>query len=598
MKYLYLLLLWLWGCHIIYAQTPFIKEKRDYVWLMGYRSNPNTALVGGTRIDFNFSPPALSYEYRELNFDVTNASICDAEGNLLFYTNGIEVHDNQDLQIENGWGLNPDPYTEVWADRGYYLSQGVLFLPVPDSLSRFFLVHSEVTTFPEGINGGYRVGHRLYLSKIEEGDSALGLSQVSIKNHILIADTIDFGKVTAVRHANGKDWWMVQQEYFSNHYYTLLATSDSIKLIGLQSVGEASPSGLGQAVFSPDGKKYAKLDLHYIGQDQYLNIYDFDRCAGDLYNPIQLTYRDTAFSGGVAISPNSRFLYVSSYRYIYQYDLEAADIEASREVVAVYDGGLAPPPFEVPTRFFLCQLAPDDKIYISSTNTVPLLHVIHNPNAKGAACEVEQRGLALPTFNAFGIPNSPYYGLGPEDGSPCDTLGLDHHPKAAFRYRASEAEPGHFGFWDYSLFFPTHWEWDFGDGSAGSTEQDPEHAYAQGGTYKVCLTVSNEHASDTYCEWVEVDLPSSSQAAPPPPALKLYPNPAHDYLSVELPFRLPQGGRWHLRDLQGRPLRSGALPLGQPLLMLDLAGLPGGVYVFELALPDGRRLVEKVVVVR
>jgi hypothetical protein len=32
--------------------------------------------------------------------------------------------------------------------------------------------------------------------------------------------------------------------------------------------------------------------------------------------------------------------------------------------------------------------------------------------------------------------------------------------------------------------------------------------------------------------------------------------------------------------------------------MLDLAGLPGGVYAFELALPEGGRLVEKVVVVR
>jgi hypothetical protein len=595
MKYLYLLLLWLWGCHIIYAQTPFIKEKRDYVWLMGYRSNPNTALVGGTRIDFNFSPPALSYEYRELNFDVTNASICDAGGNLLFYTNGIEVHDHQDLQIENGWGLNPDPYTEVWADRGYNLYQGALFLPIPENSNRYYLLHGERTTFPEGIFGNYRIVAKLYMSEISSGQQ---MDEIAIKNHPLVSDTLDFGKITAVRHANGRDWWVLQQEYFSNRYYLLMATPSDISLAGNQAIGEPTASGLGQAVFAPNGSKYVRYTGHDFQSGQFIDIYNFDRCTGQLYDPTQINYNDTAFSGGVAISPNSRFLYVSSYRYIYQYDLEAGDIEASREVVAVYDGGLAPPPFEVPTRFFLCQLAPDDKIYISSTNTVPLLHVIHNPNAKGAACEVEQRGLALPTFNAFGIPNSPYYGLGPEDGSPCDTLGLDHHPKAAFRYRASEAEPGHFGFWDYSLFFPTHWEWDFGDGSAGSTEQDPEHAYAQGGTYKVCLTVSNEHASDTYCEWVEVDLPSSSQAAPPPPALKLYPNPAHDYISVELPFRLPQGGRWHLRDLQGRPLRSGTLPPGQPLLMLDLAGLPGGVYAFELALPDGGRLVEKVVVVR
>ena len=67
-----------------------------------------------------------------------------------------------------------------------------------------------------------------------------------------------------------------------------------------------------------------------------------------------------------------------------------------------------PPPNALTAPFFLSQLAPDNKIYVSIPNTVRAIHVIHNPNAKGAACEVEQRGLILPTYNKFGIPTAPY----------------------------------------------------------------------------------------------------------------------------------------------------------------------------------------------
>ena len=563
---------------VSFTQAIFIKEKRDYVWLLGYNSNFVDTSVGGTRIDFNYSPPLLSYEFRNLDFDATNASICDPIGNLLFYTNGISIHAPtipQGQQIVNGGGLNPDPYTQEWAGRGYNLIQGALILPVPDSLDRYYLLHGERTTFPEGLNGSYRITHKLYLSKVKISENGQGVA--TLKNHSLISDTLDYGKITAVRHANGRDWWVLQQEFFNNRYYTLLANPQGISIENFQTIGIARPSGLGQAAFSPDGNKYAKLDIHYIGQDQYLNIFDFDRCTGTLFNPLQIIYRDTAVAGGIAISPNSRFLYVSSFRYVYQYDLWADDIEASKETVAIYDGFQSPAPLA--TTFFLCQLAPDGKIYISASNTVKYLHIIHNPNGQGTDCQIEQHGIELPTYNAFGIPNHPFYGLGPEDGSPCDTLGIDHHPQAAFRHAEQELEAT---FWDYSLFFPTSWQWDFGDGSAGSTEQNPVHEYAEPGVYEVCLTVSNDNASDTYCEWVEVMVTATGEVPPGGMAMKVYPNPAKDYVVIEPQQRLPQGAFWSLRDALGRELRRGELPEGQPQLVLNLEGLPGGVYICSI----------------
>lgn len=49
----------------------------------------------------------------------------------------------------------------------------------------------------------------------------------------------------------------------------------------------------------------------------------------------------------------------------------------------------------------------------------------------------------------------------------------------------------------------TSWSWDFGDGST-STIQNPTHTYSQQGTFHVCLTITKDTCSDTYCDWVYV----------------------------------------------------------------------------------------------
>ncbi|MEM9888227.1 MAG: T9SS type A sorting domain-containing protein, partial [Bacteroidota bacterium] len=107
-----------------------------------------------------------------------------------------------------------------------------------------------------------------------------------------------------------------------------------------------------------------------------------------------------------------------------QYDLEASDVKASETIVAEYDGFVqyGRDGFPLATRFLFGQLAPDGKIYICTSNSTQYLHVIHNPNEKGLACNVEQHGIELPTFNSFSIPNHPSYRLGAWEDSPCDTL--------------------------------------------------------------------------------------------------------------------------------------------------------------------------------
>jgi len=64
-------------------------------------------------------------------------------------------------------------------------------------------------------------------------------------------------------------------------------------------------------------------------------------------------------------------------------------------------------------------------------------------------------------------------------------------PTASFYFLPVNLSPGQtVTFSDTSSGPPTSWNWNFGD-SATSTQQNPTHAYATGGTYTVTLTASN-----------------------------------------------------------------------------------------------------------
>ncbi|MDV7392332.1 PKD domain-containing protein, partial [Arthrospira platensis SPKY1] len=121
----------------------------------------------------------------------------------------------------------------------------------------------------------------------------------------------------------------------------------------------------------------------------------------------------------------------------------------------------------------------------------------------------------MPTTVNRGIPNFPDYRLGPLDGSPCDTLGMDNHPVAKFRYEADTLDHLRLRFTDLSYFRPEAWSWDFGDGSPASAVRYPQHLYTKSGTYEVCLTVSNENSSDNNCRTVTIGGTNSTDETAP-----------------------------------------------------------------------------------
>jgi len=70
-------------------------------------------------------------------------------------------------------------------------------------------------------------------------------------------------------------------------------------------------------------------------------------------------------------------------------------------------------------------------------------------------------------------------------------------------------------FSDSSTGMPTSWKWDFGDGHAAS-RQNPTHAYAKAGDYKVNLTIKTAAGSDSRTSTVTVDPVASPSPVPSP----------------------------------------------------------------------------------
>ncbi len=395
-------------CLFIFEQTR-AQSGQNNLWLGGFEDQ-SPPPWGGVDLNFSIGELIITTAERTIDFKRTNANITDESGYLLFSTNGAYVANAFGDTMFNGTGLNPSWYTSQFLE-GLHLSQACMILPKPASQNIFYLIHGTIDE-PTGPYAQY-----LYLTTIDMslGD---GIGAVVSKNEILIDDQLNTGRITAVRHANGRDWWVFCHKVDSNSFYRLLVTPEGVAVDGLQSIGIVRAPDNGQACISPDGNKLA----YYWAFD--LEIFDLDRCTGLFSNATHINISDPEAMGGVAFSPNSRFLYLTSVLNVHQFDMEASDVPSSMIHIAEWDGFYSPsPPFA--TMFDIAQIAPDGKIYIGTGNSTSHLHVIHDPDQSGLACNIQQHGIELPRYFMNSLPNHPNYHLGPIDGSICDSLGIN-----------------------------------------------------------------------------------------------------------------------------------------------------------------------------
>ena len=206
--------------------------------------------------------------------------------------------------------------------------------------------------------------------------------------------------------------------------------------------------------------------------------------------------------------------------------------------------------------------------------------VIHQPNLPYPDCMVEQHGIKLPTYNSASLPNFPNYRLGPLDGSPCDTLGLDNHPIAKFRYDQDTTDYLSVRFTDLSYYEPAEWAWDFGDGSM-SQDTSPVRTFPSDGTYEVCLTVGNANSSHTFCRTLVIGTGINAVGEEVPQGLvSVFPNPAKEATNIILSDYLPRHAELHLFTATGQLVKSQRILFGWNAL--ELAGIAPGLYFYEV----------------
>jgi len=336
-------------------------------------------------LDFSSGVPVAGKS--SINTKEGCASISDPNtGALLFYTDGTKAWDRNNNQMPNGFGMIG----------GYGTStQAALIVPQPGSSTIYYLISAD--------QGGYQGANTGVHYSIVDMSLNGGLGDVTTKNTLLTPPPTT-EKLTAVRHCNGVDYWIIDHPFNSNTFNVYLLTSAGINSTPVVSnagtiqnnVGGNYGATLGYLKASPNGKKLAGA-VYYL---DFFEIFDFDNSTGVVSNPIKITIAFTIY--GIAFSPDNSKLYITLDigGSLFQYDLSsnnASSILASQtnimDSIALYN-------------IEELQLAPDGKIYVSLFDSTRLA-VINNPNNLGVSCNFQLNGPILP-FGAkslSGLPN-------------------------------------------------------------------------------------------------------------------------------------------------------------------------------------------------
>lgn len=156
---------------------------------------------------------------------------------------------------------------------------------------------------------------------------------------------------------------------------------------------------------------------------------------------------------------------------------------------------------------------------------------------------------------------------------------MDNIPLADFRSDQDTSDHLSFFFQNLSTYEPATWLWSFGDG-AMSQDTSPVHTYAQGGSYEVCLTVSNAYGSDTTCDSLHLALVNSADIIVPQVEWQVFPNPAWDFFTFNLLDYYPREAYLELYNSVGQQVRRVRIFAGWNTV--QIAELPKGLYSYQL----------------
>ena len=371
-------------------------------------------------ITFSTSPPSAISD-GQLTTNEGCSSISDSSGNLLFYTDGRTVWDQNHNIMPNadyfgGTGLNGDPSStssglivpnpsdddiyyvftvdEPHHDNAYaYPNQGPANPDGSPASNYSDITSHSVPQDDDGFNNGLNfsivdMSLRNGLGDVVQGER---------NNELITYDPNDSEeikykcseKITAVRGADCSSTWLIS--HFIDKFFAFKIDDDGVDEDPVISeIGPVVPlsgyrrSALGYLKASPDGGKlitannttnYNQIGVSDAG-DGNVYLFDFDNDTGQVTNAVPLIEDVNAY--GVEFSSDATKAYATvnpspGNLSLLQWDLEANDISASQTAVSGVSG-------ETPTAL---QLAPNGKIYKTVIGS-SVLAVINNPNNQAA----------------------------------------------------------------------------------------------------------------------------------------------------------------------------------------------------------------------
>lgn len=300
-------------------------------------------------------------------------------GDLLFYTNGVEVWDRNDSLMSNGFGLS-----------GNASNTQVLITPMPSSIDKYYIF----TTDLQGLSGpGLRYS-------IVDMSLNSGFGDVLIKN-TLIHNPIVCEKLTATWHSNGTDIWVVAHEFGNNNFLSYqispvgVSSTPVISSIGFNHTGGYDSRG--ELRFSPNGSKLSNATNGNSSGICANELFDFNTTTGVVSNCISLPNEKWGYGTCFSLD-NSKLYYTTSpvfassttYSKLYQFDLSSglpSTIIASKSIIDSVH-------ILTESSYQSCYLGQDGKIYVARFAT-GYLGVINSPNAVGTSCNFVKNGFYL-----------------------------------------------------------------------------------------------------------------------------------------------------------------------------------------------------------
>lgn len=516
-------------CQSVFAQ------KENNVWVFGDRMG----------LSFNGATPTFtSTAIRTLG---GSASVCNAAGQLLFYTQGDTVWNKNHQIMPNGSGLIA-PYA---SNTGTQSSQGQLILPVIGNPDRYYIFSQEAST--DYIYGGDPFASRLYYSVVDMtlngglGDVVTGQKKIQLDSGLTSE------KMIAIPGENCNLWLLVHKiEDATFKAYEITASGISTSPVVSVSGNMTGPLSyaMGKMKVSPNGKKLA-LSNWLLGS-YGCELFDFNPATGAVSNPVVVDSLPTNISS--CFSPDGSKLYLLNYYgdgggALFQLNLSLSTPSAIAASKTRLDTVIGPG-----TLVYDARTGPDGKIYVkmpSSYATHDTIGCVTMPNAAGTACAYNRAALVATQSAFLANGDLPNIFVRPIQDTVYTNTVTNLQSNGSLTMQAPA------GFHSYL--------WNTGETTASKTVTTP-------GTYWVTYSDYCSHHTDTF----RVGPPLSVGTIPVQSPVLIYPNPAGN--SVTIAVNNPAFARGRIRVLNAIGQCVADRPLTTQPLVINTAHFAAGLY--------------------